>query len=70
MRRSQEITAVDRRVAGERALELRDGGAIVLFGLGPCTYDTRELASYRRDGAAAGRQWSLAFRCEPEKAPP
>jgi YfiH family protein len=33
--------------------------------VGPCTYDTPGLASYRRDGAAAGRQWSLVFRADP-----
>jgi len=33
--RTQEIAAVERRVAGEPALELEDGGAVVLFGLGP-----------------------------------
>lgn len=32
--------------------------------IGPCTYDTPGLASYRRDGAAAGRQWSLVWRME------
>jgi copper oxidase (laccase) domain-containing protein len=30
--------------------------------VGPCTFDTPALASYRRDGAAAGRQWSLVWR--------
>lgn len=29
---------------------------------GPCTASTPELASYRRDGAAAGRQWSMIYR--------
>jgi hypothetical protein len=60
--RTQEIAAVERRVASEPALELRDGGAVVLFGLGPCTVDTPGLASYRRDGAATGRQSSLVWR--------
>jgi len=32
---SQETTAVARKVAGERALEVRHGAAVVLFGLGP-----------------------------------
>ncbi len=27
--------------------------------VGGCTFESAELASYRRDGAAAGRQWSL-----------
>lgn len=30
--------------------------------VGPCTFETASLASYRRDGAAAGRQWSLVWR--------
>lgn len=30
--------------------------------VGPCTFDTPALASYRRDAAAAGRQWSLVWR--------
>jgi len=30
--------------------------------IGPCTAATAHLASYRRDGAAAGRQWSLVYR--------
>ncbi|PWB75529.1 MAG: laccase [Holophagae bacterium] len=30
--------------------------------VGPCTVETPDLASYRRDGAAAGRQWSLVWR--------
>ena len=30
--------------------------------VGPCTASSPELASYRRDGAAAGRQWSLVYR--------
>lgn len=29
---------------------------------GPCTASTPELASYRRDGVNAGRQWSLIYR--------
>lgn len=29
--------------------------------IGGCTVESPALASYRRDGAAAGRQWSLAF---------
>lgn len=29
---------------------------------GPCTASTPELASYRRDGAASGRQWSMVYR--------
>lgn len=30
--------------------------------IGPCTASTPGLASFRRDGAAAGRQWSLVYR--------
>ena len=30
--------------------------------VGPCTASTPELASYRRDGAGAGRQWSMIYR--------
>jgi YfiH family protein len=29
---------------------------------GPCTASTPELASYRRDGVDAGRQWSMVYR--------
>ncbi len=29
---------------------------------GPCTSLTPELASYRRDGVGAGRQWSMIYR--------
>jgi len=32
---TREIAAIERRVAGEPALELEDGGAVVLFGLVP-----------------------------------
>jgi YfiH family protein len=30
--------------------------------IGPCTASTAQLASYRRDGVDAGRQWSLVYR--------
>jgi len=30
--------------------------------VGPCTASTPELASYRRDGTDAGRQWSMIYR--------
>lgn len=30
--------------------------------VGPCTASTPELASYRREGAEAGRQWSMIYR--------
>jgi YfiH family protein len=29
--------------------------------IGGCTVESPELASYRRDGAAAGRQWAMVF---------
>ena len=29
---------------------------------GPCTASTAELASFRRDGSGAGRQWSMIYR--------
>lgn len=32
--------------------------------VGPCTASTSHLASYRRDGAGAGRQFSLVYRFE------
>ena len=31
---------------------------------GPCTASNPELASYRRDGESAGRQWSMVYREE------
>ena len=31
---------------------------------GPCTASTPDLASYRRDGDGAGRQWSLIYRTD------
>lgn len=30
--------------------------------VGGCTFSSPELASYRRDGQQAGRQWSMAYR--------
>jgi YfiH family protein len=32
--------------------------------VGPCTASTPELASYRRDGAGSGRQWSMIYRVD------
>jgi purine-nucleoside/S-methyl-5'-thioadenosine phosphorylase / adenosine deaminase len=29
--------------------------------IGPCTVESPDLASYRRDGAAAGRQWAMIY---------
>ncbi len=37
-----------------------DGGSIGV--IGPCTYSSPHLASYRRDGNEAGRQFSLIYR--------
>lgn len=37
-----------------------DPGAIRT--VGPCSASTPELASYRRDGLEAGRQWSMVYR--------
>lgn len=44
--------------------QLADLGVAGVQSVGPCTFDTPELASYRRDGAMAGRQWSLLWRAE------
>jgi hypothetical protein len=49
---------------GFLAGQLADLGVAGVQAVGPCTFDTPELASYRRDGAAAGRQWSLVWRTE------
>ncbi len=46
-------------VARLRELSLRPDSISVI---GPCTASTAHLASYRRDGAAAGRQFSLIYR--------
>jgi YfiH family protein len=34
----------------------------MVHSVGTCTYSTPELASYRRDGVEAGRQWSMIYR--------
>ena len=34
----------------------------MVHSVGPCTFSTPELASYRRDGVEAGRQWSMIYR--------
>jgi len=47
---------------GFLAAQLAELGVPSVARVGPCTYDTPGLASYRRDGAAAGRQWSLVWR--------
>jgi YfiH family protein len=33
-----------------------------IVSVGPCTASTPDLASYRRDGTNAGRQWSMIYR--------
>ena len=42
--------------------QLAELGVPAVATIGPCTYSSPELASYRRDGSAAGRQWSLVWR--------
>lgn len=42
--------------------QLEELGVGCIEAVGPCTFDTPLLASYRRDGASAGRQWSLVWR--------
>ena len=37
-------------------------GVSRVHSIGQCTFHSRDLASYRRDGEEAGRQWSLVFR--------
>ena len=37
-------------------------GVSRVHSIGQCTFHSPELASYRRDGEEAGRQWSLVFR--------
>jgi YfiH family protein len=46
------------------AAQLADLGVASVQTVGGCTASTSELASFRRDGAAAGRQWSLVYRSE------
>jgi YfiH family protein len=61
----------DRWCSGDRvdlrgflAARLEDLGLdpAAIHTVGPCTASTPELASYRRDGRAAGRQWSMIYR--------
>ena len=44
---------------GAQLAQLRVGRIVTV---GPCTFSTPSLASFRRDGSAAGRQWSLVWR--------
>jgi YfiH family protein len=41
--------------------QLRSLGLQRVVRVGPCTAETPRLASYRRDGAAAGRQWTVVW---------
>jgi YfiH family protein len=52
---------VDLRGFVAARLEALGVGAESIATVGRCTVESPELASYRRDGAAAGRQWSLVF---------
>ncbi len=47
------------------AAQLRALGVDRVESVGPCTAGTPTLASYRRDGAEAGRQLSVVYRCRP-----
>jgi len=51
---------VDLRVLAVRHLE--DLGVTAVELVGGCTSCDERLASYRRDGSAAGRQWSMIWR--------
>ncbi len=44
------------------AAQLGELGVERVTTVGLCTVSTPELASYRRDGTAAGRQWSCVYR--------
>jgi YfiH family protein len=44
------------------AAQLRTLGVAHIRSIGPCTFSSFRFASYRRDGAAAGRQWSMVYR--------
>ena len=64
----------ERRWRRERRVDLRDflSARLEDLGLDPaairtvdsCTASTPELASHRRDGAIAGRQWSMIYRID------
>ncbi len=44
--------------------DLRRLGVRGVQSVGPCTFASPQYASYRRDGDAAGRQWSLVYRAK------
>ena len=67
------VYAIDRHVwQDENRVDLRGliRGRLLQLGVpaqniarvGPCTAGSPDLASYRRDGADAGRQWSMIYR--------
>jgi YfiH family protein len=57
----REGRRVDLRAFLEGRLQQLGLSAPSITRIGGCTADSRELASYRRDGAEAGRQWSLIY---------
>jgi copper oxidase (laccase) domain-containing protein len=42
--------------------QLERWGVTSVVPIGGCTVESADLASYRRDGERAGRQWSLVYR--------
>lgn len=52
-------------LAAAVAAQLTAGGVPRIERCGGCTRCDRSLSSYRRDGAAAGRNWSLAWLAAP-----
>lgn len=46
------------------AEQLRGLGVRRVAAIGPCTFASAQFASFRRDGEAAGRQWSVVYRME------
>ncbi len=55
---------VDLRSLLTARLEALGLAARAIAVVGPCTVASERLASHRRDGALAGRQWSLVYRTE------
>ncbi len=51
------------------AEQLRGLGVGCVRPVGPCTFASSRFASYRRDGAAAGRQWSLVYKTKTNEPP-
>lgn len=50
--------------------ELHNLGVTRVRSVGPCTFSSPQYASFRRDGAAAGRQWSLVYRSKNDDVEP